>query len=176
MTGEHANQARALRRRRAAWVVCAASALFGCSVGPNYVRPTAESPSSYKEAVAWKQAEARDQEPRGTWWEVFKDPKLDALAAQVEVSNQTIKGAEARVRQARALTQQARAALFPLVSANAGATRSGSSRSAIGNTTGTTGGQSGSVRNNYNVALDVSWEVDLWGRVRGTVGASYGTA
>jgi NodT family efflux transporter outer membrane factor (OMF) lipoprotein len=169
MTGENAKQARAPRRRRAAWAVCAAFALFGCSVGPNYVRPIAESPSSYKEAVAWKQAEPRDQEPRGKWWEVFKDPKLDVLAAQVEVSNQTIKGAEARVRQARALTQQARAALFPLVSANAGATRSSSGRSASGDSTG---GQTGGVRNNYNVALDVSWEVDLWGRVRRTVEAS----
>ena len=176
MTGEHAKQARAPRRSRAAWAVCAVSALFGCSVGPNYVRPTAESPSSYKEAVAWKQAEPRDQEPRGTWWEVFKDPKLDALAAQVEVSNQTIKGAEARVRQARALTQQARAALFPLVSANVGATRSGSgSGTARTNSDGSIV-QSGSVRNNYNVALDVSWEVDLWGRVRRTVEASEASA
>jgi len=176
MTGEHAKQARAPRRSRAAWAVCATSALFGCSVGPNYVRPTAESPPSYKEAVAWKQAEPRDQEPRGKWWEVFKDPKLDALAAQVEVSNQTIKGAEARVRQARALTQQARAALFPLVSANAGVTRSGSGGGSTSSNNVGSNVQVGGVRNNYNVALDVNWEVDLWGRVRRTVEAGEASA
>jgi len=158
-----------------AWAACAASALFGCAVGPNYVRPTAESPSAYKEAIPWKPAEPRDQERRGNWWEVFKDPKLDALMAPVEVSNQTIKTAEARVRQARALTQQARAALFPLVSASASASRSGSGRGtgiSVSNTTG----QGGSPRNSYNVALDVSWEVDLWGRVRRTVEASEASA
>jgi NodT family efflux transporter outer membrane factor (OMF) lipoprotein len=176
MTGEHAKQARAPRRSRAAWAVCATSALFGCSVGPNYVRPTAESPPSYKEAVAWKQAEPRDQEPRGKWWEVFKDPKLDALVAQVEVSNQTIKGAEARVRQARALTQQARAALFPLVSANAGVTRSGSGGGSTSSNNVGSNVQVGGVRNNYNVALDVNWEVDLWGRVRRTVEAGEASA
>lgn len=176
MTGEHAKQARAPRRSRAAGAVCAAFALFGCSVGPNYVRPTADSPSSYKEAVPWKQAEPRDQEPRGKWWEVFKDPKLDALVAQVEVSNQTIKGAEARVRQARALTQQARAALFPLVSANVGATRSGSGGGSTSSNNAGSNVQAGGVRNNYNVALDVSWEVDLWGRVRRTVEAGEASA
>jgi NodT family efflux transporter outer membrane factor (OMF) lipoprotein len=176
MTGEHAKQARAPRRSRAAWAVCATSALFGCSVGPNYVRPTAESPPSYKEAVAWKQAEPRDREPRGKWWEVFKDPKLDALVAQVEVSNQTIKGAEARVRQARALTQQARAALFPLVSANAGVTRSGSGGGSTSSNNVGSNVQVGGVRNNYNVALDVNWEVDLWGRVRRTVEAGEASA
>src|SRR5256885_12130146 len=95
--------------------------------------------------------------------------------APVEVSNQTIKTAEARVRQARALTQQARAALFPLVSASAGASRSGSG-SGTGNSVSNTTGQGGSPRNSYNVALDVSWEVDLWGRVRRTVEASEASA
>jgi len=143
-------------------------------VGPNYVRPAVESPPAYKEAIPWKQAEPRDHEPRGKWWDVFKDPELDLLLAQVEVSNQTIKGAEARVREARALTQSARAALFPLVSANVGATRSGSSRASTNNAGNTV--QLGGVHNNYNVELDVSWEVDLWGRVRRTVEASEASA
>jgi len=96
--------------------------------------------------------------------------------APVEVSNQTIKAAEARVREARALTQQARAALFPLVSASASASRS-SARGASGSSVNTTTtGQGGSPRNSYNVALDVSWEVDLWGRVRRTVEASEASA
>ena len=176
MKGEPAKRTSAMRRRRTAWVACAASALLGCSVGPNYVRPTAESPSAYKEAVPWKAAEPRDQEPRGNWWEVFKDPQLDALMTPVEVSNQTIKAAEARVREARALTQQARAALFPLVSASASALRSGSGAGTARTNSDGSIVAAGGVRNNYNVALDVSWEVDLWGRVRRTVEASEASA
>src|SRR3982074_3405562 len=150
MKGEPTKRTTAMPRRRMAWAACAASALFGCAVGQTYARPTAESPSAYKEAVPWKPAEPRDQEPRGPWWMVFKDPKLDALLSQVEVSNQTIKAAEARVREARALTQAARAALFPLVSASASRTRSGSgSGTARINSDGSIV-QSGSVRNNYN--------------------------
>jgi NodT family efflux transporter outer membrane factor (OMF) lipoprotein len=176
MKGEPTQRTTARRRRRVAWAAFAASALFGCSVGPNYVRPTAESPSAYKEAIPWKPAEPRDQEPRGPWWMVFKDPKLDALLSQVEVSNQTIKAAEARVREARALTQAARAALFPLVSASASRTRSGSGTGTARINSDGSIVQSGSVRNNYNVSLDASWEVDLWGRVRRTIEASEATA
>jgi len=163
------------RRRRGLWIVCAIAGLFGCSAGPNYVRPPVETPSAYKEAQGWKQAEPRDEQPRGNWWEAFNDPQLNALVTQVAITNQTIKAAEARVREARALTQAARAAFFPIVTANASATRSGSgggTRSTSSGTTVTLGG----VHNNYNVALDVNWEIDLWGRVRRTVEASEATA
>jgi len=175
MAHELVNQA--LLRGRLAWAVCATCALFGCEVGPNYVRPPAETPAAYKEAVPFKPAVPQDQEPRGNWWEVFKDPKLDALIVQVEINNQTVKAAEARVREARALTQQARAALFPLVSANASATRSGSrSGNASVDSAGNVVVQRGGVGNNYNVSLDVSWEIDLWGRIRRTIEAGEATA
>src|SRR5438552_1058117 len=163
------------RRRREASVVCAIAGLAACSVGPNYVRPPLETPSAYKEAQGWKQAEPRDERPRGNWWEAFNDPQLNALVTQVAITNQTIKAAEARVREARALTQAARAAFFPIVTANASATRSGSgggTRSTSSGTTVTLGG----VHNNFNVALDVNWEIDLWGRVRRTVEASEASA
>jgi NodT family efflux transporter outer membrane factor (OMF) lipoprotein len=161
------------RRKRAAWVVCAIAGLFGCSVGPNYVRPPVETPSVYKEAQGWKQAEPRDARPRGNWWEVFHDPQLNTLVTQVAITNQTIKAAEARVRQARALTQAARAAFFPIVNANVSATRSSSRGGTI---VGGSVDSGGGVRNNYNVSLDVNWEIDLWGRVRRTVEASEATA
>jgi NodT family efflux transporter outer membrane factor (OMF) lipoprotein len=157
------------RRKRAGLVVCAIAGLCGCTAGPNYVRPPVETPSAYKEAQGWKQAEPRDERPRGNWWEAFNDPQLDALVTQVAITNQTIKAAEARVREARALTDAARAAFFPIVTANASATRSSSRGGTI---VGGTVGSSGGVRNNYNVALDVNWEIDLWGRVRRTVEAS----
>src|SRR5437870_1651622 len=158
------------RRKREAWVVCAIAGLAACSVGPNYVRPPVETPSAYKEAQGWKQAEPRDEQSRGNWWEVFNDAQLDALVTQVAITNQTIKAAEARVREARALTQAARAAFFPIVTANASATRSGG-RAGVG-----TSGQTSGARNSYNVSLDVNWEIDLWGRVRRTVEASEATA
>ena len=63
--------------------------------------------------VPFKPATPRDGDARGKWWGVFNDPKLDALLSQVEFDNQTVKAAEARVREARALTREARAALFP---------------------------------------------------------------
>jgi NodT family efflux transporter outer membrane factor (OMF) lipoprotein len=146
-----------------------------CTLGPNYARPAVEAPAAYKEAQGWKPAQPRDNEPRGNWWSVFNDPQLDALASQVEVSNQTIKAAEARVREARALTQQAQAALFPIVTANASATRSGG-RGGTGSNVDNAGGQGGGPRNNFNVALDVNWELDLWGRVRRTIEAGEATA
>jgi glycosyltransferase involved in cell wall biosynthesis len=108
-----------------AMIAGAATLLAACTLGPNYARPGVEAPPAYKEAQGWKPAEPRETEPRGPWWKVFNDPQLDALLGQVEVSNQTIKAAEARVREARALTQQAQAAFFPIVTGNASATRSG---------------------------------------------------
>jgi NodT family efflux transporter outer membrane factor (OMF) lipoprotein len=143
--------------------VAVAALLAACTVGPNYVRPPVETPAEFKEQ--WKVAQPRDEGPRGNWWEVFGDPQLDALAAQVDISNQNIKVAEANVRQARALTAQARSAFFPTVTGNASATRASVSR---GNTNNANGG-GGGVANAYNVALDATWELDLWGRVRRNV-------
>ena len=107
---------------------------------------------------------------------MFNDPQLNALVTQVAITNQTIKAAEARVREAQALTQQARAAFFPIVTANADVTRSGGGgRAGTSGNSASTGGTGGGVRNNYNVSLDVNWEIDLWGRVRRTVEASEAT-
>ena len=157
-----------------AWILTATAALSACMVGPNYVRPPADAPAAFKETQGWKSAQPRDAAIRGSWWEVFGDAQLNALEAQVDVSNQTLKAAEARVREARALVQQARAALFPTVSANASATRAGGGAGAsrsVGTSSATPG-----VRNNYNVALDASWEVDLWGRVRRNIESSEASA
>jgi len=132
------------------------TALAGCMVGPDYVRPAAPVPATYKEMDGWKAAEPADTLPKGDWWTDFKDPELDALMAQVDVSNQTIAGAEARVRQANAATAAARAALYPFVDLAAGATRSNSANATAGRSTNAA----------YNVGLGVSWEPDLWGGIR----------
>jgi len=139
--------------------------LAGCAAGPDYVRPQIEAPAQYKELQGWRQAEPRDALPRGSWWTMFGDRELDALMARVDLSNQTLRAAEARFRQSRALADQARAALFPALSANASATRSKSP--SLSNQPSFAVG----AVNNYNVALNTSWELDVWGRVRRSVEA-----
>ncbi len=165
--------------KRTALLILSAAALHGCMVGPDYVRPTAPVPAAYKEAIDWKVAQPGDDAPRGNWWEAFNDPDLNALEAQVDISNQTIQAAEASVRVARAVTQAARAALFPVVNLNAAALRS--SRSTGNNSNSGNGGNAPSsngsgVSNSYNVALEASWEIDLWGGIRRNIEASDATA
>ena len=139
-----------------ALVAAAVIVLNGCTTGPGYVRPSAPAPAEFKEAVGWKPAQPSANLPRGEWWILFGDEELNALEAQVGISNQTLQVAEARVRQAQALSQQARTAFFPRVSGTASATRSRSASE---------------TRNNFNLGLNANWEPDLWGRVRRTVEA-----
>jgi NodT family efflux transporter outer membrane factor (OMF) lipoprotein len=145
-----------------------AALVAGCMVGPDYVRPAVPTTPAYKESEGWKRAEPRDEVPRGEWWVAFGDPELDALAQQVDVSNQTVQAAEAQVRFARAAVLAARAGLFPLVTGNVSATRSarsgGTGSSSVGGST--SGGGAPSVADSYNAALNLSWEIDLWGKVR----------
>ena len=109
------------RLRRFALI--AALALLGaCTVGPNYVRPTADAPAAFKEMEGWKTAQPRDQELRGKWWETYNDPLLNELEERVSISNQNLAQTAAQFRQARALVQAARAGYLPTVSANASAT------------------------------------------------------
>ena len=147
----------------------AALIAVGCTVGPDYVRPAVQTPAAFKETEGWKIAQPRDNLPREHWWEVFGDPVLNGLVSQVDIDNQNIKVAEANLRQARALTAQARSAFFPTVTGNASATRGAASGS--GRTVGSNSG-TGVVANVYNVQLDATWELDLWGRVRRNVESS----
>jgi len=151
--------------------------LTTCTVGPNYVRPATEIPGVFKEMEGWKVAQPKDHLTRGAWWEIFNDPQLNALEEQVNISNQSLKVAEAQFRQARALVQVARAAYFPTVTVGASFTRARISPNApsVAGATGTTGASSPPY-SDYLLGADVSWEVDLWGRVRRTVEASKATA
>ncbi|MFL9989350.1 efflux transporter outer membrane subunit [Paraburkholderia sediminicola] len=145
-----------------------ATVLAGCVVGPDYKRPAAEIPASYKEAApGWKVAQPADQHGRGDWWTIYQDPQLNALEDQLNASNQTIAQFAAAYRQARALVGEARAAYFPTIGASAGATRSGSGSSSGGNSTAASS-RSG-ISNSFNVQLDASWEPDLWGSVTRSV-------
>ena len=139
----------------------AAALLGSCMVGLDYVRPEAEAPDGYKEAGAdWKPAEPQDHLPRGKWWELFNDPQLNVLEQQIELSNQTIAVAVSQYQQARALVQQARSAYFPTVTTSPSVTRSKAS--------GTLGAvpTARAPITRYTLPVDVSWELDLWGRYR----------
>ncbi|WP_168795644.1 efflux transporter outer membrane subunit [Paraburkholderia aromaticivorans] len=145
-----------------------ASLLAACAVGPDYKRPAAEIPASYKEAApGWKVAQPADQQDRGDWWSIYEDPQLNPLEERLNTANQTVAQFAAAYRQARALVGEARAAYFPTIGASAGATRSGNGTSSGGNSTTATS-RSG-VSNSFNVQLDASWEPDLWGSVTRSV-------
>lgn len=127
-------------------------ALGGCMVGPDYHAAKAPESVAFKEAPpGWQVSQPADAIDRGAWWSVYNDPMLDALERQVDVSNQTLKAAEAAFRNARALVDEARANLFPTLGLTAGGTRSGSGGGSSGsNTFGTTsiGGTSNGLTSN----------------------------
>ena len=105
----------AVKHRRFAPAIVAAMLmpLSACMVvGPDYVRPTVITPDAYKEIDGWRVAQPKDDLIRGAWWEIFGDPQLNALVAQVSVSNQNLAVAEAQYREAQALVREARASLL----------------------------------------------------------------
>jgi NodT family efflux transporter outer membrane factor (OMF) lipoprotein len=138
----------------------------GCTVGPKYRRPAAEVPPAYKEVGDWKPAQPNDQNLDGNWWEIFQDPQLNALEAQVNVSNQNLKAAEAQYTQARALLRYQRADFFPTINAGASATRNRISNHRPASTV-----SNGVTYNDFQIPFELSYEVDVWGRVRRTVEA-----
>jgi len=130
-------------------VLCVSALVTGCAVGPNYSKPDTEIPAQFKEAGGdWVLAKPADAQPKGNWWELFQDPVLNALEGEVQVSNQDLRAAEARYREARAAVQAARSQFFPTVGGSASAARSRNTP------------------DRYQVSLDANWELDLWGRIR----------
>lgn len=146
-------------------LLLAMTLLAACAAGPDYVRPKVEAPAAYKELQGWRAAAPSDAAPKGEWWTMFADPELERLIERIDISNQNIRIAEARLRQARAAGDQARSALFPALNANASATRtkSPSLPNAPSFATGAV--------NNYSASLNASWEPDFWGGVRRSVEA-----
>ncbi len=145
--------------------------LGGCAVGPDYQRPSTPEVGSYKEAEGWVPAAPADALERGPWWSLFGDPLLDQLAARVEVSNQNVAVAVAAYAQARALVREQRASIFPTVTLDGSASRSGNG----GSSTGSTSSTSGRTGNNYQLSIGGSWEPDVWGRLgRAVDGAKAG--
>jgi len=155
-----------------ALAVAAGCALAGCSLAPRYQRPATAAPAAaYKELGDWKLATPADSGPRGPWWTMFQDDELNGLETQVTAANQSLKAALARLEEARAQTRIARAAFFPLVTADASATRQRASANAPGLVAG-----ANPVYNTFVAGGDLSYEIDLFGRIRSSVAGARATA
>jgi len=173
-----------------------AFALTGCVVGPKYHAPTTQAPPTYKESQppkappenapqqqtqptplpdptagglgGWSPANPQDGALKGKWWEIYNDPELNALEDQLNANNQNIRVSFENLMAARAIVREARAQFFPTVGATPAWSRSRSSAN-LRNTTSGTGGFSGATSTLIDLPADVSWQPDLWGRIRNTV-------
>jgi NodT family efflux transporter outer membrane factor (OMF) lipoprotein len=148
--------------RRLCFAATLTVAMFagGCMVGPDYKKPDAPASAAFKELSGWRRGQPNDTMDKGAWWSVYHDPELDRLERMVEVSNQTVKEFEAQYRNAVALVGEARASLFPTATATGGVTRS-----AIGGGGGSVSGGRGA-STIYSLQGGVTWDLDVWGRVR----------
>ncbi|HSY36575.1 MAG TPA: efflux transporter outer membrane subunit [Acidobacteriaceae bacterium] len=148
--------------------------LSGCRVGPQYVRPTAPMAPEFKEAPpenfpsedGWKRAQPSDAQLKGDWWTLFNDPQLDALEAQIDPANQTLKQSEANFRAARAAVRFNRASEAPTIGAapSIGAVRYSNHQPYLVSVPQPNNGEG-----DFELPFDLNYEIDLWGRVRRTV-------
>ncbi|CAN7706687.1 efflux transporter outer membrane subunit [Caballeronia sp. LjRoot34] len=152
--------------------------LAGCSLAPTYEVPSTPAIATFKEAPqaelkpdergTWKVAQPSEEAARGQWWTVFQDPKLNDLEEQALAANQNLAAAAARVKEARAMNQAARAGFFPTLDAGFGPTRQKVSAASLFEPDGTNVPQ----QTLWRAQASVSYEVDLFGRVTSTVDAS----
>ena len=143
-------------------------ALPACSLAPRYHRPALpDPPSTYKESGDWQRAMPADAQPRGPWWQMFGDEELNDLEAQVHADNQSLKAALARLGQARATTRVARADWLPTLTANVNADRA---RTSVNSPTYAPGRPA--TGNLFSAGVDLSYELDLFGRIRSNVAAA----
>jgi NodT family efflux transporter outer membrane factor (OMF) lipoprotein len=145
------------------WNVAVLTSLFcsGCVIGPPYQRPVAPAPVGLKEMAGndqWKMATPSDDLPKGKWWEVFGDPQLNGLEESININNQNLKQAEAQFRQARALVAANHANYYPTIGTTPSITQTSVGANAGRGIAGTT--------NTFSLPGNVTWEPDLWGRVR----------
>jgi len=158
-------------RGRLAGLPCTILALSACSFAPAYKVPDSAPPTpEFKEAGDWKPAQPSDAQSRGAWWSIFQDPVLDGIETQLADANQDLKAAYARLLQARATTRIARSALFPTLTVGSSATRSRTSQNSPKFPAGAE-----PVGNNFDLEADLSYEIDVWGRVRNAVSSAKAT-
>jgi multidrug efflux system outer membrane protein len=136
-------------------------------VGPKYARPDIEQPAAFKSPAPGGAQAAIPEE----WWRLYRDPDLDELIAMANTSNQTVRQAVARVDQARALARVARSFLYPTITLDPTATRENLSPNRASIVTGVPLGRRASVTN-WFAPLDLTYELDVWGRVRRSLQAA----
>jgi multidrug efflux system outer membrane protein len=148
--------------------------LASCNVGPDYERPAAEAPPAWKEAGPWKQAAPKDAIAKGAWWELFGDATLNDLQAKAAAANPELRAAVARVGQARAIARLTESDFYPTISLNPTVQRERNTENRV--TQPPTSLARSYTANEFRIPVDLSYEVDLWGRVRRTVEASTAAA
>lgn len=163
------------------WCVFAIAALStvlaGCNVGPKYLPPAAVAPAAYKApptqsgpSDGWMLAQPQDAALRGKWWEIYQDTELNSLEEQLNIDNQNIRQAFENFMEARTQVREARSQYFPTVAVGGSYTRSqASSNVGSANASGTATGKQTQV---FSFPAAVSWEPDLWDKVRNTVRAN----
>lgn len=150
--------------RRATSLLALSAALAGCAVGPDY--QAALPPVSAQAALdAAAQPAFTPDQPRGDWWRLYDDPRLDAFVAEALEANTDLRAAAANLAQARALLRETRAGQLPDTTIGAGATYGRESGAALGSDTRLPDGEI------YDAGLDVGYQVDLFGRIRRAVEA-----
>ncbi|HXO64928.1 MAG TPA: efflux transporter outer membrane subunit, partial [Steroidobacteraceae bacterium] len=155
----------------AALLAAGATLVAACSLAPHYRTPATAPPAPvYKELDGWKLAAPADNAPRGPWWQMFHEDELDSLEARVSAANQNLKAALARLDEASAQTRFARAGFFPTLTANASATRERLSANAP---EFPAGGQT--LYDDFVAGGALSWELDVFGRIRNTVAGARAT-
>jgi multidrug efflux system outer membrane protein len=148
-------------------LMVASVTMAGCLVGPKYARPPVEQPAGFKSPAPGGEQVAIPEE----WWRLYRDPDLDELIATANASNQTLRQAVARVDEARALARVAASYRYPTITLNPAVSRqrlSGNRASAL------TGApvQRAATISDWIVPVDLTYEVDVWGRVRRSLQAA----
>lgn len=161
------------RGSRVASLVLCGALLSACAIGPDYQRPAVIEPVQFKEAQGWRQATPSDSLARGAWWELYGDRQLNELVTRLNNANQTVAQAEARFRQAQAQVRSARGAFFPSVDLSVGKTRASQG---TGSSSASLSSSSSGIRDTLNAQLGVSWEADVWGKLRRGLEANEATA
>ena len=150
--------------------LAALSLCAGCTVGPDYKRPTATVPAKWEVAQPWREADPKDAVPKTSWWTVFHDDELNGLENELLAANQSLKVSLATFEQARASAAVQNATLFPTLSVDPSASRQ---RYSGTRPTGSTIPLNGPVtQSNFILPFSVSYEVDLFGKRRRTIEAA----
>jgi multidrug efflux system outer membrane protein len=144
----------------------AALLIAGCAVGPDYKRPAVPTPQSYSESGPWKVADPKDSIPKGGWWKVFQDPTLNGLESAAVAASPTLTAALARYDEALAAAHATEGTLYPTLSSNPSASRQ---RYSANRQTEYPSTRFAYTTNSFDLPLDISYEIDLFGAARRAV-------